>query len=114
LSPNPLFASAQPTKVLEYFTSRRPFITTVPGLPEKLAIESGGGFAPTAAELAAEIERWAAMPEHVRRERGERSFHYGSERFSMTAAVDALEAILTRASTGSGTGAGGRSLDKRT
>jgi glycosyltransferase involved in cell wall biosynthesis len=100
LRPDPLFASAQPTKVLEYFAARRPFITTVPGLPEKLAVESGGGFAPTAAALAAEIEKWAAMPEEGRRERGENSFRYGSERFSMTTAVDALEAILTRAFAG--------------
>jgi glycosyltransferase involved in cell wall biosynthesis len=105
LRPDPLFASAQPTKVLEYFAARRPFITTVPGLPASLAIESGGGFAPTAADLAAEIERWAAMPEDIRRERGEDAFLYGRERYSMTAAVDALEAILIRASSQSGAGA---------
>jgi hypothetical protein len=105
LKPDPLFASAQPTKVLEYFTARRPFITTVPGLPETLAIESGGGFAPTVAELAAEIERWTAMPEHARRQLGEKAFLYGSERFAITSAVDALEAILTRVFAGRAAGA---------
>lgn len=114
LKPDPVFASALPTKVLEYFTSRRPFVTTVPGLPEKLALESGGGFAPTAAELTAEIARWASMTETARRERGEQSFLYGSERFSLASAVDKLEAILTSAPAVRGAGTDGASLDNAT
>jgi glycosyltransferase involved in cell wall biosynthesis len=96
LRPDPVFATAQPTKVLEYFGARRPFVTTVPGLPTHLAEESGGGAATTAAELAHELRRWEEMTAAERAERGEAAFAYGSARFGLAASTDALEAVLER------------------
>jgi glycosyltransferase involved in cell wall biosynthesis len=100
LRPDPVFASALPTKVLEYFGAHRPFITTVPGLPSELAVESGGGVATTAGALADELSRWTAMPPGTRRERGEESFRYGSKRFGLEATVDHLEQVLRRVAGG--------------
>ena len=97
LRPDPVFASALPTKMLEYFGAHRPFITTVPGLPSELAVESRGGVATTAETLAEELARWTAMSPAERRERGEASFRYGSRRFGLEATVDHLEQILRRA-----------------
>jgi glycosyltransferase involved in cell wall biosynthesis len=94
LRPDPLFASALPTKVLEYLGTHRPFVTTVPGLPEELARESGGGFATTVPALAEELRRWIAMPPAERLERGEQAFAYGRERFGLDATVDRLEQLL--------------------
>ena len=96
LRPDPLFASALPTKVLEYFGAHRAFITTVPGLPERLALESGGGFAPDVDGLAREIVRWSAMSPAERSERGDQAFAYGNERFGLEATVDRLEELLMR------------------
>jgi glycosyltransferase involved in cell wall biosynthesis len=97
LAPSDLFASALPNKLLDYFGAHRPFITTTPGLPEQIAQESGGGFAPTADALAVEIERWARMPGEELAERGERSFRYGLERFGFAQNADRLEALLLEA-----------------
>lgn len=97
LRPDPVFATAQPSKVLEYLGSHRPFITSVPGLPQRLALESGGGFAATAEDLALELMRWVRMPEDERRERGEKSYRYGSREFSFQEAVDRLESVLLAA-----------------
>jgi colanic acid biosynthesis glycosyl transferase WcaI len=97
LRPDPLFEGALPTKVLEYLGAHRPFITTVPGVPERLALESGGTFAPSLPRLVAELRAWAAMDADERRRRGEQSFRYGVERFSVQANVDALEEALGRA-----------------
>lgn len=94
LRPDPLFASALPTKVLEYFGAHRAFITTVPGLPEKLAIESGGGFAPNETALVDEIRRWLAMSPAQWLEHGERSFEYGMAQYGLNAVVDKLEETL--------------------
>jgi glycosyltransferase involved in cell wall biosynthesis len=96
LRPDPVFATAQPTKVLEYFGARRPYITTVPGLPTQLAEESGGGVATSAPELAAELRRWEEMTPAARAERGEAAYAYGSGRFGLAAGADALEAVLER------------------
>ncbi len=96
LRPEPVFETALPTKVLEYFGARRPFITTVRGLPRELAIESGGGFAETPDGLADVLRTWAIMPTEERRARGERSYAYGAVRFSIDAAVDRLEEVLQR------------------
>jgi glycosyltransferase involved in cell wall biosynthesis len=97
LRPDPVFETALPSKVLEAFGAHRPFVTTVPGLPERLANESGGGFAPTALELAAELERWARMPPAEREAKGEEALRYGLERFGLAANADRLEAVLRRA-----------------
>lgn len=95
LRPDPVFASALPTKVLEYLGARLPFITTVPGLPAEVAQASGGSTATTASDLAAELARWAALPPERRRARGERALAYGLERFGLEAGVDRLDALLT-------------------
>jgi hypothetical protein len=97
LRPDPLFASSLPTKVLEYFGNHRPFITTVPGLPQELALGSGGGFADNANSLADEIRRWSAMNPAEWHERGEQAFAWGSERYGLTATVDKLERALREA-----------------
>jgi colanic acid biosynthesis glycosyl transferase WcaI len=94
---DPVFETALPSKVLEYVGAHRPFVTTVPGLPERLARESGGGFAPTAEELAAELERWATMALGEREAKGEEALRYGLERYGLQANADKLEAVLTRA-----------------
>ena len=92
-----LFAYPVPTKMLEYLGSRRPVVTTVPGIPERLALESGGAFAPSATALASELERWSAMTPDERAERGERSLLYGIKGFGLQANADRLEAALLRA-----------------
>jgi colanic acid biosynthesis glycosyl transferase WcaI len=96
LRPDEVFASALPTKVLESFGAHRPFVTTVPGLPEQIARESGGTFAPTIDALAAALAEWAALSPEARREKGEQAFRYGQERFGLAASVDRLEAVLDR------------------
>lgn len=97
LRPDPLFAGALPSKVLEYLGAHRPFITTVPGVPERLAAESGCGFAPTPEALVDELRRWSAMAPEERRRRGEQAFRYGLENFSLEANVGTLENVLLRA-----------------
>lgn len=94
LRPDPLFAGALPSKVLEYLGAHRPFITTVPGVPQRLASESGGGFAPSLSHLVAELRAWAAMGAADRRRRGEQAFRYGHESFSLDANVSRLETAL--------------------
>ena len=97
LRPDPLFTGALPSKILEYLGAHRPFITTVPGVPQQLATESGGGFAPTPDDLARELERWRAMTPDERRATGERAFRYGIERFSLDVNVEKLEEVLVGA-----------------
>lgn len=96
LRPDPVFETALPTKVLESFGAHRPFITTVRGLPERCARESGGSFAATATELADALVAWAQMDAEERRRRGELAFEYGLGRFGLQASVDALEEVLAR------------------
>jgi hypothetical protein len=96
LRPDPLFRSALPTKVLEYLGSHLPFITTVPGLPEQIALECGGGFADSAERLAAEMASWVELPAAERAARGERAFEYGQQHYGLTASVDRLEELLMR------------------
>jgi colanic acid biosynthesis glycosyl transferase WcaI len=97
LRPDPLFRGALPSKILEYLGAHRPFITTVPGVPEQLAAESGGGFAPTPEDLVREFRRWRAMSPDERLSHGERAFRYGSERFSLAVNVGKLEEVLVAA-----------------
>jgi len=92
----PVFHAALPNKVIDAFSAHRPFITTVDGLPRKLAEESGGGYAGTTDALAAELLRWAAMSLSEREARGEQSFAYGQQRFGLASNVDRLERILNR------------------
>jgi hypothetical protein len=94
LRPDPVFASALPTKVLEYLGAHRPFVTTTFGLPERLAMASGGGFAPTAERLREEFERWSRMDPVERREKGEVAWRFGSSRFGIDSSVDGLEQFL--------------------
>lgn len=97
LRPDPLFAYSMPTKLLDYFGAHRPFITTVPGVARRLALESGGSFSESAPDFADELLRWIHMPATERRDRGEQSFRYGSEKFSVTVTIDQLEAVLRAA-----------------
>jgi putative colanic acid biosynthesis glycosyltransferase WcaI len=97
LRPDPLFTAALPSKVLEYLGAHRPFITTVAGVPERLALESGGGCARSLEELVVELRRWAAMSPDERRRRGEQAFRYGCESFSVQANVTKLESALGEA-----------------
>jgi colanic acid biosynthesis glycosyl transferase WcaI len=97
LRPDPLFTAALPSKVLEYLGAHRPFITTVAGVPERLALESGGGCARSLEELVVELRRWAAMSPDERRRRGEQAFRYGRESFSVQANVTKLESALDEA-----------------
>jgi glycosyltransferase involved in cell wall biosynthesis len=94
LRPDPLFAAALPSKILEYFGAHRPVITTVGGLPERLATESGGGFARTVTTLVAEFIRWTVMSPEERRRHGEEAFRYGIDNFSREASVDKLDSLL--------------------
>lgn len=94
LRPDELFQAALPTKVLEYFGAHRSFITTVDGLPRKLAAESGGSFAPTAHELADTIRAQAGWSTAQLHERGEQSFDYGQREFGLQNSVDRLEQLL--------------------
>jgi glycosyltransferase involved in cell wall biosynthesis len=94
LRPHAVFTGAQPTKMLEYLGAHRPVITTVPGLPEELAVSSGGAFASSAEALTAELRRWTGMTPEERRTRGEQSFRYGSERFGLKPSADTLEQLL--------------------
>jgi glycosyltransferase involved in cell wall biosynthesis len=93
----PIFRTALPNKILDAFSAHRPLITTVDGLPRRLAEESGGGYAASAEELAAELRRWVEMPDSERQARGERSFAYGQREFGLAPNVDRLEAALERA-----------------
>jgi glycosyltransferase involved in cell wall biosynthesis len=97
LRPDPLFTGALPSKVLEYLGAHRPFITTVPGVPERLAAASGGGFAPTSQDLARELRRWRAMSGDEWRRRGEQAFRYGIRTFSLDVNVGRLEDVLVGA-----------------
>jgi colanic acid biosynthesis glycosyl transferase WcaI len=96
LLPDPLFETALPNKILEAFAARRPFITTVPGLPARLAQESGSTFAPDAALLADAMESWARMGQSERARRGEASHAYGISRFGLPATVRRLNDVLLR------------------
>ena len=94
LRPDPVFESALPSKVLDYLGARLPFITTVGGLPKHMALASGGAAVSSAAELAQEIERWAAMSGAERRNRGQQAFAYGLREFGLDAGVSRLEEML--------------------
>jgi glycosyltransferase involved in cell wall biosynthesis len=94
LRPDPVFASALPTKALDYLGARLPFVTTVPGLPSEVALASGGAAVSSAAELAQELERWTAAGPDELRERGEEALRYGLERFDLQSAADRLEVLL--------------------
>lgn len=96
LRPDPVFASALPTKALEYLGAGLPFVTTVPGLPSDVAVASGGAAVSSAAELAEELVRWAAATPEERRARGEQARRYGLDRFGLESSVARLEALLTQ------------------
>ncbi|MCW2974639.1 MAG: putative glycosyltransferase [Thermoleophilia bacterium] len=97
LRPDPVFASALPTKVLEYLGCHLPFITTVPGLPGDVAAATGGDLAPDAAQLADALRRWADRSPATRRSIGDAAFGWGEERYGLAASVDTLEGALRAA-----------------
>jgi putative colanic acid biosynthesis glycosyltransferase WcaI len=113
LRPDPIFASALPTKALEYLGARLAFLTTVPGLPAEVAAASGGAAVASARELAAELTAWAESGPDEWRTRGDRALRYGTDRFGLESSVARLEALLEDVlgqqidySEGSATGAG--------
>lgn len=97
LRPDPVFATALPTKLLEYFGAHRPFVTTVPGLPQRIAERSGGSCAVGAEALAGELAGWTAMAPQERHAHGEVSFRFGTDRFGLEPVVDRLERVLVDA-----------------
>lgn len=94
LRPDPVFATALPSKVLDYFSAHRPVITTAAGLPAELATASGGELAADAPALADAIVRWTRLSPEERADAGERSFSYGASRFGIAETVDRLERLL--------------------
>ena len=94
LRPDPLFASALPSKALEYLGASLPFVTTVPGLPSEVAVASGGAAVASAAELAAELASWASASPEERRQRGERALRYGLDNYGLEQSVDRFEGLL--------------------
>jgi glycosyltransferase involved in cell wall biosynthesis len=97
LRPDPSLHGCLPNKVLDYLGAHRPVITTADGVPRQIAVSAGGCYAATAAELAAELERWAAMSAEERARRGERSFRYGRRRFGPATVIEELERVLAAA-----------------
>jgi colanic acid biosynthesis glycosyl transferase WcaI len=102
LRPDPVFETALPSKVLDYFSAHRPFITTAPGLPAKLASESGGSYAANADELTAAIEHWVNRTPVEWAQACEQSYAYGAARFGIAENVDRLERLLYTTMSGSG------------
>jgi hypothetical protein len=95
LRPDPVFASALPTKVLEYLGCHLPFITTVPGLPGEVAAATGGDLAVDALQLQAAVTRWAARSATERAAAGDAAFRWGEGQYGLAASVDRLEAALS-------------------
>jgi glycosyltransferase involved in cell wall biosynthesis len=94
LRPDPVFASALPTKALEYLGAGLPFLTTVRGLPSEVAVASGGAAVSSASELAGELASWAEMPVDERQARGSLALHYGLDNFGLEHNVTRLEVLL--------------------
>jgi putative colanic acid biosynthesis glycosyltransferase WcaI len=101
LRPDPIFASALPTKALEYLGAGMAFLTTVPGLPSEIALASGGAAAFSAAELAAELAAWTEAGPEERRTRGDRALRYGLDRFGLESSVARFETLLEEVLAGS-------------
>jgi glycosyltransferase involved in cell wall biosynthesis len=97
LRQDPVFASALPSKALEYLGAGLPFVTTVPGLPAEVAAASGGAAVSSAAELARELARWAAATPEERQARGRQALQYGLDRFGVEPSVARLEGLLEEA-----------------
>ena len=97
LRPDPIFASALPSKALEYLGASLPFVTTVPGLPSEVAVASGGAAVTSAAGLRAELARWASTSPAERRERGQQALRYGLDHFGLERSVERFEELLEEA-----------------
>jgi colanic acid biosynthesis glycosyl transferase WcaI len=94
LRPDPVFASALPSKALEYLGAGLPFVTTVPGLPSEVAIASGGAAVSSSTELAREFASWAEMPAEKRLARGQQALRYGLDNFGLERNVARMEGLL--------------------
>ncbi len=94
LRPDRIFESALPTKVLDYLGAGLPFLTTTAGIPAEVAGASGGSFAATVGELAAELERWARMDPAELTARGARARSYGAAHFGLEESVTRLERLF--------------------
>jgi colanic acid biosynthesis glycosyl transferase WcaI len=94
LRPDPVFASALPTKTLEYLGAGLPFLTTVPGLPATVAAASGGASVSSASELARTLTAWTQAGPEQRRARGEQALRYGLDQFGLERSVARFEEVL--------------------
>jgi glycosyltransferase involved in cell wall biosynthesis len=94
LRPDPIFASALPSKALEYLGAGLPFLTTVPGLPSEVAVASGGAAVSSAVELAQELAHWTEASPAERRRRGHQALQYGLEQYGLERSVTRLEQLL--------------------
>ena len=96
LRPDPVFASALPTKALEYLGAGLPFVTTVPGLPSEVAVASGGAGVSSAAELTREFVSWSGATSDERGRRGQQALRYGLDNFGLQMNVTRLEELLAK------------------
>lgn len=94
LRADPLFASALPSKALEYLGAGLPFLTTVPGLPSEVAVASGGASVSSAAELMDEFVTWAEASSEERQGRGEQALRYGLQEYGLARSVARFEEVL--------------------
>jgi glycosyltransferase involved in cell wall biosynthesis len=91
---DPLFASALPSKALEYLGAGLPFLTTVPGLPSEVAVASGGAAVSSAAELTDEFVTWTEASPQERQRRGEKALRYGLQEYGLTRSVARFEEVV--------------------
>lgn len=94
LRPDPLFASALPSKALEYLGAGLPFLTTVPGLPSEIAVDSGGAAVSSSAGLAAEFVSWSEASSEERERRSKQALRYGLAAFGLESSVALFEELL--------------------
>jgi glycosyltransferase involved in cell wall biosynthesis len=94
LRPDPVFASALPSKALEYLGAGLPFLTTVPGLPSDVAVASGGAAVSSPTELTHELAWWAQTSPSERQKRGQQALHYGLAQYGLERCVARLEELL--------------------
>ena len=94
LRADPIFASALPSKALEYLGAGLPFLTTVAGLPSEVAVASGGAAVSSASELAHELVRWTEASPAERKRRGQLALRYGLEQYGLEPSVARVEKLL--------------------
>ena len=97
LKDDPLFRITIPHKILAYLASGKPILAAVSGDVSDLIISTGAGIgcAPENPQaLAAAVRSLLSMPEGERRAMGERGILAARTRYSRTALVGEIEAVL--------------------